>query len=106
MMDEGLVIKNDGRVVGVAVPVRGGFMFFSSNPDLKALEATVFRRADMITRQVAEILQAKPNLIGQTGIEVLPGWSVSEIDVGDRNVARLHPRQCHTNADPEPPDAA
>lgn len=106
MIDEGLVIKNDGRVVGVAVPVRGGFLFFSSDPDLKALEATVFRRAEMITRQVAEILRAEPNLNVQTGIEVLPGWSVSAIDVGDGNVTRLHPRQGHTSAEPEPPDAA
>jgi hypothetical protein len=59
MMDEGFVIENGGRVVGVAVRVRGGFMFFSSDPDLNELEATVFRRAEMVTRRVAEIVQAK-----------------------------------------------
>lgn len=106
MMDEGIVIKNDGRIVGVAVPVRGGFMFFSSDPDLKALEATIFRQAEMIARQVAEIVRARPNLMVQTGVDVPPSRSVSEIVVGGGNVVRLQPRQCHTNADPEPPDAA
>lgn len=59
MMDEGLVIESDGRVVGVAVRVRGGFMFFSTDPDLKLLEGTVFGRVEMVARQVAEIAQAK-----------------------------------------------
>ena len=99
-MDEHLIIKNDGRAVGVAVPVHGGFLFFSSDPELKALEATVFRRAEMITRQVAEIARAK------TRFEVSPAWGVSVIDAGYGNVVRLHPRQCQMNADPEPPDAA
>jgi hypothetical protein len=59
MSDEGIVIEVDGRIVGVAVPVRGGFMFFSFHPDLKVLEATVYRRAEMLTGRTAEILQAR-----------------------------------------------
>lgn len=65
MMDEGLVIESDGRVVGVAVRVRGGFMFFSTDPDLKLLEGTVFGRVEMVARQVAEIAQAKRVRWGQ-----------------------------------------
>jgi hypothetical protein len=34
MLDDRFLIEADGRVVGVAVRVRGGFMFFSSDPDL------------------------------------------------------------------------
>ena len=104
MMDEGLIIETDGRVVGVAVRVRGGFMFFSSDPDLKILEATVFRRVEMITQRVTEILQYGGSSKEQTSIGIPPSYSPS-ID-GGGNVVRLHPRRCRTTIDPEPPDAA
>jgi hypothetical protein len=105
-MDEDLIIENDGRVVGVAVRVRGGFMFFSSDPDLNELEATVFRRAETIMRRVAEIAQAKRCSGERTVIEAPPSRSATAIDGGGGNVLRLRPKQCHANANPEPPDAA
>jgi len=104
MMDEGIVIENDGRVVGVAVRVHGGFMFFSTDPDLKVLEATVFPRVEMVTRQVAEIVQAKRSSTGRTAMEGAAGWGATKIC--DSNVVRLRPRRLHTISDPEPPDAA
>ena len=70
-MDEGLIIKSDGRIVGVVVPVRGGFMFFSSDVDLKILEGAIFPRVEMVTRRVAEIRQAKD-------------WRAPAVDVGGR----------------------
>lgn len=106
MTDEGVIIEADGRVVGVAVRVRGGFMFFSSDPDFNELEATVFRRAEMVTQRVAEIVQAKRCSRECTMVEAPPSWSAFAIDVGGGNVVPLRPRQHHTNADPEPPDAA
>lgn len=54
MCDDRIVIRFDGRVVGVAVRVRGGFMFFSSDPNLKELEAKIFSNAKAVGRRVAE----------------------------------------------------
>jgi hypothetical protein len=73
-MDEGLIIKADGRVVGVVVPVRDGFMFFSSDADLKVLEATIFPRIDMVAPRVAEIRQAKKRPQDQAAMAARPNW--------------------------------
>jgi len=106
-MDEDIFIETDGRVVGVVVRVRGGFMFFASDPDLKVLEATVFRRAEMVARRVAEMtLQAKRKSKEQTAIGAPQNWSASAIEVSGGNVVRLYPKARHTSAKPEPPDAA
>ena|SRR6476661_1680799 len=102
-MDEGIVIEHDGRVVGVAVRVRGGFMFFSSDPDFRVIEGKVFSRADMITRQVAEVAPAVGSSTERSS-DPARSWSASAIDVGRGNVVRL--RQPLTNGDPEPPEAA
>jgi len=104
-MDEGIVIEHDGRVVGVAVRVRGGFMFFSPDPDLRVLEGNVFGRAEMVTRRVAEVVRAM-RISNKRSAVAHPSWSASAIDSGGGNVVRLRPRQRHKNADPEPPDAA
>ena len=61
MFDDRFVIESDGRTVGVAVRVRGGFMFFSSDPNLKELEAKIFPRAKSISQRVAEFVRAKRN---------------------------------------------
>lgn len=104
-MDDGVVIEHDGRVVGVAVRVRGGYMFFSSDPDLKLLEATVFRRPAMITKRVAESFHAK--ITSEPCAMRSPRrWSGSAIDPAGTNVVRLHPRKWSPKGDSEPPDAA
>jgi len=103
MTEEGRIIDNDGKVVGAAVRVRGGFMFFSCDPDFNELEAKVFCRAEMITRCVTEILHAQRRL-GQ-GLEAHP-MSASAIDDVGSNVVRLRPHQRHTKTNPEPPDGA
>jgi hypothetical protein len=66
MFDDRFLIESDGRAVGVAVRVRGGFMFFSSDPDLKELEAKIFPRAKSIGQRVAEFVQAKRNANDQS----------------------------------------
>ena len=95
MFDDRFLIEADGRVVGVAVRVRGGFMFFSSDPDLKELEAKIFPRAKSIGRRVAEFVQAKRGANDQ-------------YPAGRGNVVPLPLRQrgrVHTD-DPPPPYAA
>ena len=105
MMDEGQIIEHDGRVVGVAIRVRGGFLFFSSDPDLRTLEATVFRRAELVERRVAEILEATQGSSEQCAIAPQT-WTASAIDVFSSNVVRLRPKRSQNNANPKPPDAA
>jgi hypothetical protein len=105
-MDQAIVIEIDGRIVGVAVRVRGGFMFFSTDPHLNELEATIFRRAEAITQRVAEIVQSRRCSRDHTVVEAPKTWSSSAIGVGSGNVMRLRPRQSHANSKPEPPDAA
>jgi len=105
MTEEGRIIDNDGKVVGAAVRVRGGFMFFSCDPDFNELEARVFRRAEMITRCVTEIVHAQRCLGEGPAIEAHPR-SASAIDEVGSNVVRLRPRQRHTKANPEPSDCA
>ena len=95
MFDDHILIKSGGRVVGVAVRVHGGFMFFSSEPDLKELEAKIFPRAKSIGRRVAELVQARKGANDQ-----------SPEDTG--NVVPLRPPQCELRNidDPPPPTAA
>ena len=95
MFDDRFLIEADGRVVGVAVRVRGGFMFFSSDPDLKELEAKIFPRAKSIGRRVAEFARAKRGSNNQSparGGNVVP--------------LRLRRRERHHADDPLPPFAA
>jgi hypothetical protein len=105
MMGEGQLIEHDGRIVGVAVRVHDGFMFFSSEPYLRSLEATVFSRAELITLRVAELLGATRASSGRCAIAT-PSWNADTIDVCSGNVVQLRPKQSHTIANPEPPDAA
>ncbi len=58
MLDNRFIIESNGRVAGVAVRVRGGFMFFSSDPALKQLEGSIYPHAKSIGRRVAEFTQA------------------------------------------------
>lgn len=95
MFNDRFLIETDGRVVGVAVRVRGGFMFFSSEPDLKELEAKIFPRAKSIGRRVAEFVRAKSGANDQS-------------PPGGNNVVplRLPQRGRRHTDDPPPPTAA
>jgi len=94
MFDDRILIESDGRVVGVAVRVHGGFMFFSSDPDLKELEATIFPRAKSIGRRVAELVQARKG-------------SNDQSPQGTGKVVPLRPPRCeHRNIDDPPPPTA
>jgi hypothetical protein len=95
MFDDRFVIESDGRVVGVAVRVRGGFMFFSSDPDLKELEARIFPRAKSIARRVAEFALAKRASSNQ-----------SAADGGNIIPLRLRRRGPQPTDHPPPPFAA
>ena len=102
-MEEDLVIERDGRVIGVAVRVRGGFMFFSCDPFFKALEGTVYQQAEIISQRVTASLQAKRRCKGcsmRTSLRPAAG------DAACANVVHLHPSQRSTLEGPEPPDAA
>lgn len=52
-------VEFDRSVVGVAVRVPGGFMFYSSDSDFDELEGRLFPRARAMSRQLAEIAAAK-----------------------------------------------
>jgi hypothetical protein len=104
MVAEGIIIETGGQVVGVAVRVHGGFMFFSSEPELNVLEATVFRRVGMITRRASEILCAKKKKPNED--RASPYSTVPAVGASGGNVVQLRPKQWHTNGDSEPPDAA
>jgi hypothetical protein len=104
-MDEGLVIQHDGRLVGVAVRVRGGFMFFSSDPDLRALEAKVFRRLEMVSRLVAEtVRKSRSSRQGDAAALSDHGISLGEVEGG--KIVRLRASACVTKARVGPPGAA
>lgn len=52
-------VEFDRRVVGVAIRVPGGFMFYSSDRDFDQLEGELFPRARAMSRRLAEIAKAK-----------------------------------------------
>jgi hypothetical protein len=85
MFDDRFLIESDGRVVGVAVRVRGGFMFFSSDPDLRELEAKIFPRAKSIGRRVAEFVRRKDASNDQS-----PGGSDNVVPLRLRQHGRRH----------------
>ena len=94
MFDDRILIESDGRVVGVAVRVHGGFMFFSSDPDLKELEAKIFPRAKSIGRRVAELEQARKGANDQSPERA-------------SNVVSFRLARCeHRNIDDPPPPTA
>ncbi len=94
MFDDRFLIEANGRVVGVAVRVRGGFMFFSSDPDLKELEAKIFPRAKSIGLRVAEFARAKSSANDQ-------------FPAGSGNVVPLRrPQRGHRHPDDPPPPTA
>ena len=58
-MSDNFVVQAERRVVGIAVRVPGGFRFYTSDPDFKALETHVFPKAKSIDRLAAEVALAR-----------------------------------------------
>jgi hypothetical protein len=59
MSAQRFAVEFDRRVVGVAVRVPGGFMFFSSDSDFDELEGQLFARARAMSRRLAEVAKSK-----------------------------------------------
>lgn len=55
MSTQRFAVEFDRRVVGVAVRVPGGFMFYASGDDFAELNGRLFRRARGIERQLRRI---------------------------------------------------
>jgi len=52
-------VEFDRRVVGIAVRVPGGFMFFASNDDFEKLDGELFPRARAIARRLEKVSKRK-----------------------------------------------
>ena len=59
MSAQRFAVEFDRSVVGVAVRVPGGFMFFSSDSDFDELEGQLFPRARAMSRRLAEVAKTK-----------------------------------------------
>lgn len=60
MSTQRFAVEFDRRVVGVAVRVPGGFMFFASDDDFEAMEGQVFPRARAIARRLEKVSSKRP----------------------------------------------
>lgn len=59
MPSQRFAVEFDRRVVGVAVRVPGGFMFYSSAREFDELEGRLFPRARAMSRRLAEVATAR-----------------------------------------------
>jgi hypothetical protein len=59
MMSDRFVVEADHRVVGIAVRVRGGFRFFTSDRRFRSLELRTFPKLKAIVRRAGEIARAR-----------------------------------------------
>jgi hypothetical protein len=59
VQSERFAVEFDRRTVGIAVRVPGGFMFFASNDDFKAIDGRVFPRARAIERQLKKVARSR-----------------------------------------------
>ena len=55
MSTQRFAVEFDRRVVGIAVRVPGGFMFFASDDDFDALDGDLFPRARAIARRLEKV---------------------------------------------------
>jgi hypothetical protein len=58
MQAQRFAVEYNRTVVGVAVRVPGGFMFYSSDPDFDQHEGQMFPRARAMSRRIAEVAKA------------------------------------------------
>jgi len=52
-------VEFDRRVIGIAVRVPGGFMFFASDDDFEQLDGELFPRARAIARRLEKVSKHK-----------------------------------------------
>lgn len=59
MFTQRFAVEFDRRVVGIAVRVPGGFMFFASDDDFEQLDGELFPRARAIARRLEKVSKPK-----------------------------------------------
>lgn len=59
MSTQRFAVEFDRRVVGIAVRVPGGFMFFASDDDFEQLDGEIFPRARTIVRRLEQVSKRK-----------------------------------------------
>ena len=59
MPSQRFAVEFDRRVVGIAVRVPGGFMFFASDDDFEHLDGELFPRARAIARRLEKVSRRK-----------------------------------------------
>jgi hypothetical protein len=59
MSNQRFAVEFDRRVVGIAVRVPGGFMFFASVDEFEQLDGKLFRRARAIARGLEKVASAR-----------------------------------------------
>ena len=59
MSTQRFAVEFDRRVVGIAVRVPGGFMFFASDDDFEQLDGEIFPRARAILRRLEQVSKRK-----------------------------------------------
>ena len=59
MSTQRFAVEFDRRVVGIAVRVPGGFMFFASDDDFEHLDGELFPRARAIARRLEKVSKRK-----------------------------------------------
>ena len=59
MSTQRFAVEFDRRVVGIAVRVPGGFMFFASDDDFEHLDGELFPRARAIARRLEKTSKRK-----------------------------------------------
>jgi hypothetical protein len=57
-MSDRFAVEADRRVVGIAVRVKGGFRFFTSDRRYRSLESRTFPKLKAIIRRATEIARA------------------------------------------------
>jgi hypothetical protein len=58
-MSDRFVVEADRSAIGIAVRVKGGFRFFSSDPHYRALESRTFPKLRAIFARAAEIARTR-----------------------------------------------
>jgi hypothetical protein len=58
-MSDRFVVEADRRVVGIAVRVKGGFRFFTSDQHFRSLESRTFPRLKAVIARATEIARAR-----------------------------------------------
>lgn len=59
MNTQRFAVEFDRSVVGIAVRVPGGFMFYASDPDFDGLDGQLFPRVRAMSRRLGEVAKTK-----------------------------------------------